>query len=146
MCEFFNRPRKIRLIKIVIEVCDHALNHLSYEVAHAMVSLQLCLKWVLRHALVSEDWDQRSLQRAFRGALITHPSRNQPAGELLRVRHQPVHGPWFRLLIRVESVMDAMQEIHRLYRNLSPACSSASESEHPGKVARRVPLWLVTLV
>ena len=70
MCEYFSRPREIRLVKGVIEVCDHILSNLSHEVAHAFVSLRHCLQWILRHALTSVDWDQQSLQRAFEGALL----------------------------------------------------------------------------
>ena len=60
MCEFFSRPREIRLVKEVIEVCDHILSNLSHEVAHAFVSLRHCLQWILRHALTSVDWDQQN--------------------------------------------------------------------------------------
>ena len=135
MCEFFNRPREIRLVKEIIEVCDHILSNLSHEVAHAFVSLRHCLKWVLRHALTSVDWDQRSLQRAFEGALnptqgaiILESSFYEYAisppfhGQIDNFRHAFKGLTSWRARwpprIRVESQMDAMQEIHRMYRNI----------------------------
>ena len=141
MCESFNRPREIRLVKEVIEVCDHILSNLSHEVAHAFVSLRHCLQRILRHALTSVEWDQQSLQRALEGALlptqgaiILESSFYEYAisptfhDQIENFRHAfkgltswrarwPPRGPWYRLLIRVESQM----EWHCRLNNISPA-------------------------